>query len=380
MAFKDYLMIPGPTPVPERILAAMARQMIGHRGPVFKGIFKECEEGIKWAHETTGDIMFIAGSGTAGMEASVANMFSPGDKVIVANIGNFGSRFVKICKAYGLNVIDNKVERGKPADPGEIDKLLSENKDTKGLLFQQNETSTAIINDCEMIAKVANKHGVLTVVDAISGLLTAPLRTDAWGLDVVISGSQKAYMIPPGLAFVSVSQRAWKHYEASKCPKHYWDFGILKKEAVENGATYTTPPLTLFYALVESLKMLKAEGFENILKRHETNMKAVRAGVRAIGLNLFVENDACASRAVTAIIPPEGIDAEKVRSEIRAFGVEVAPGQSELKGKIFRIGHLGYIDKLDIVGVFAALEITLKRLGVKIELGKGVTAAMREFA
>lgn len=379
MAFKEYLMIPGPTPVPEKILAAMARQMIGHRGPVFKEIYKECEEGIKWAHQTSGDIMFIAGSGTAGMEASVANMFSPGDKVLVANIGNFGSRFVKICKAYGLDVSEYKVERGKPADPSEIDRLLSENKGIKGLLFQQNETSTAVINDCEAVAKVANKHNVLTIVDAISGLLTIPLKTDEWGLDVVISGSQKAFMIPPGLAFVSVSARAWKHYESSKCPKHYWDFGILKKEAKESGATYTTPPETLFFALIEALRMLKVEGLENIFKRHETNMKAMRAGVKAIGLKLLAD-DACASRAVTAIVPPEGIDAEKVRSEIRNFGVEVAPGQSELKGKIFRIGHLGYIDKLDIVAVFAALELTLKGLGAKIELGRGVAAAMKEFA
>lgn len=381
MAFKEYLMIPGPTPVPEKILAAMARQMIGHRGPVFKQIYKDCEEGIKWAHQTANDIMFITGSGTAGMEASVANMFSAGDKVLVANIGNFGSRFVKICKAYGLDVKDYKLERGKPADPAEIDRVLSSEKGFKGLLFQQNETSTAVINDSQAIAKVAQKHGVLTIVDAISGLLTVPLETDNWGLDIVISGSQKAYMIPPGLAFVSVSERAWKQYETSKCPKHYWDFGILRKEAKENGATYTTPPLTLFFALAEGLKMLKAEGFENILKRHETNMKAVRAGVRATsGLKLFVLDDKIASRAVTAIMPPEGMDGEKVRSEIRKFGVEVAPGQGELKGKIFRIGHLGYIDKLDIVGVFAALELTLKSLGAKVELGAGVTAAMKEFA
>lgn len=380
MAFKDYLMIPGPTPVPEKVLAAMARQMIGHRGPVFKAIFKECAEGIKWAHQTASDVLFVTGSGTAGMEASVANMFSAGDKVVVANTGNFGARFVKICKAYGLNVIDYKVERGKPADPARIDGLLTENKDAKGLLFQQNETSTAILNDCEAIAKVAKKHDVLTIVDAISGLLTAPLKSDEWGLDVVISGSQKAFMIPPGLAFVSVSEKAWKQHESSKCPKHYWDFGILRKEATENSATYTTPPLTLFFALVEGLKMLKAEGFDNILKRHELNMKAVRSGVRALGLKLFVDDDSCASHAVTAIMPPEGIDGEKVRSEIRKLGVEVAPGQGELKGKIFRIGHLGYIDKLDIIGVFAALELTLKGLGAKIELGKGVAAAMKEFA
>ncbi len=377
MAFKEYLMIPGPTPVPGDVLSAMSKQMVGHRGPVFAKIYKEAEEGIKWAHQTSNDLLFVTGSGTAGMEASVANMFSAGDKVLVANIGNFGDRFVKICKAYSLDVIDLKFERGKAADPAKVDKALSENKGVKGLLFQQNETSTAVLNDIESIAKVAGKHDVLTIVDAISGLLTAPLETDKWGLDVVISGSQKAFMVPPGLAFVSVSSKAWKYCESSKLPKHYWDFGTLKNYSGK-GQTYTTPPETLFFALVESFKILKKEGLQNIFKRHEVNMKAMRAGVRALGRGLLAE-DSCASRAVTAIIPPDGIDGEQVRSEIRKYGVEVAPGQGDLKGKIFRIGHLGYIDKLDIVAVFGALEMTLKDLGAKIEPGRGVAAVLKEL-
>jgi aspartate aminotransferase-like enzyme len=377
MAFKEYLMIPGPTPVPGNVLTAMGKQMVGHRGPVFAKIYKEVEEGIKWAHQTSNDLVFVTGSGTAGMEASVANMFSPGEKVLVVNVGNFGDRFVKICKAYGLDVIDLKFERGKAADPVKVDKALSENQDVKGLLVQQNETSTAVLNNIEAIAKVAKKHGVLIIVDAISGLLTAPLETDKWGLDVVLSGSQKAFMVPPGLAFVSISQNAWKHYENAKLPRHYWDFGTLKKYS-EKGQTYTTPPETLFFALVESIKMLKAEGLEAILKRHEQNTKAMRAGVRALGLGLLAD-DKAASRAVTAIIPPKGVDGEKVRSEIRKYGVEVAPGQGDLKGKIFRIGHLGYIDKLDIVSVFGSLEMTLKDLGAKIELGKGVAAVLKEY-
>ncbi len=380
MAFKEYLMIPGPTPLPEEIMAAMARQMVGHRGPVFSKIFKEVEEGVKWAHQTKNDVLFVTGSGTAGMEASIANMLSQGDKVIVANIGNFGDRFVKICKAYSLNVVDLKFERGKPADPKEVDKALSENKDTKALLFQQNETSTATINDVEALAKVAQKHNVLTIVDAISGLLTIPLPSDEWDLDVVISGSQKAFMVPPGLAMVSVSPRAWKAYESSKLPKHYFDFGALKKFA-EKGQTYTTPPETLFFAMEAGLKILRKEGFENILARHEKNMRAVRAATRACGMKLFVEDEKYASRAVTAIFPPSGIDAEKIRSEMRArFGVELAPGQGDLKGKLFRIGHLGYVDKLDIIAAFSGIELLLKEFGSKVELGKGVTAAIKELS
>ena len=370
-------MIPGPTPVPGDVLSAMGKQMIGHRGPVFAKMYKEIEESLKWAHQTTNDVLYVTGSGTAGMEASVANMFSGGDKVVVANIGNFGDRFVKICKAYGLDVVDQRFERGKAADPKVIDKVLSENKDAKGLLMQHNETSTAVLNDVEALMKVAKKHDVLTIVDAISGLLTAPLYADKWGIDVLISGSQKAFMVPPGLAFVSLSPKAWEYREKSNLPKHYWDFTILKKHG-EKGQTYTTPPETLFFALTESFKKIKEEGLEGIFARHEQNTRAMRAGVRALGLGLLAE-DSCASRAVTAIIPPEGIDGEKVRSEIRKYGVEVAPGQGDLKGKIFRIGHLGYIDRLDIVAVFGALEMTLKDLGAKIELGKGVAAALKEL-
>jgi len=377
MAFKQYLMIPGPTPVPGEVLSAMGKQMIGHRGPGFAKIYKEVEEGVKWAHQTSNDLFFVTGSGTAAMEASVANMFSPGDKVLVANTGNFGDRFVKICKAYGLDVIDLKFERGKAADAKEVDKALSENKGVKGLLCQHNETSTAVLNDVEALAKVAKKHDVLIIVDAISGLLTAPLETDKWGLDVVLSGSQKAFMVPPGLACVSISKKAWEYHKESKLPKHYWDFSILKKFS-EKGQTYSTPPETIFFAMAESIKMLKADGIEVILERHEKNMRAMRAGARAIGLGLLAD-DSCASRAVTAMIPPAGIDGEKVRSEIRQFGVEVAPGQGDLKGKLFRIGHLGYIDRLDIISVFGALEMTLKKLGAKMELGKGVSAALKEL-
>ena len=380
MAFKEYLMIPGPTPLPEKVMASMAKQMVGHRGPNFAKIYKEVEEGVKWAHQTKNDVLFVTGSGTAGMEASVVNMLSPGDKVVIVNIGNFGDRFVKICKAYGLNVVDLKIERGKSADPNEVDKALSENKDAKALLVQQNETSTAVINDIEAIAKVAKKHDILIIVDAISGLLTIPLKTDDWGLDVVISGSQKAFMVPPGLAMVSLSKKAWKAYESSKLPKHYFDFGTLKKFS-EKGQTYTTPPETIFFAMQAGIAILKQEGFENILARHEKNMRAVRAAAVGCGMTLFVKDEKAASRAVTAIFPPEGIDAEKIRSEMRSrFGVELAPGQGEFKGKLFRIGHLGYVDKLDIIAAFSGIELLLKEFGSKVELGKGVTAAIKELA
>lgn len=373
---KYNLMIPGPTPVPTRILAAMNHDMIGHRGPLFSAVMKEVMEDLKWAYETKNDIFVYPCSGTGGMETAVVNTLSPGDKVIVLNIGNFGSRFAKICKAYGADVNDVKFERGKAADPAVLEAELKKGP-VKAVLFQQNETSTGVLNNVETLAKVVreNQGEALIIVDAVSGMMAAPLKTDEWELDVVVSGSQKAFMVPPGIAAVSISARAWKAYEVSKCPKHYWDWALMKEEAPK-GHTYTTPPESLIFGMREGLRMLKEEGRENVFARHKFNRDLCRAAARGLGLKLLAD-DAHASPAVTAIFPPEGIDGEEVRKLMRDdFNVEVAPGQSELKGKIFRIGHLGYVDSLDIIGAFAALEVLFKRLGAKINFGAGVLAAM----
>ncbi|MFA6170403.1 MAG: alanine--glyoxylate aminotransferase family protein [Candidatus Margulisiibacteriota bacterium] len=373
---KYYLMIPGPTPIPTRVLAAMNHEMIGHRGPLFSKVMREVMDGLRWAYQTKNEIFVYPSSGTGGMEVAVVNMLSPGDKVIICNIGAFGARFVKIAKAYGVDVIDLKFERGKPADPAVLAAELKKSP-VKAVFFQQNETSTGVVNDVEKLAKTvrAVQPEALVIVDAVSGLLAAPLKTDEWDLDVVVSGSQKAFMVPPGIAAVSVSARAWKAYETSKCPKHYWDLGLMKAEAPK-GHTYTTPPESLIFGMRESLKMLQEEGLENILARHKFNRDLLRTAAKALGLKLLAD-DSCASPAVTAICPPDGIDGEKVRELMREdFGVEVAPGQGELKGKIFRIGHLGYVDSLDLIGALAALEVLFKRLGAKINFGAGVKAAM----
>ena len=373
---KYNLMIPGPTPIPTRILAAMNHDMIGHRGPLFSAVMKEVMEGLKWVYETKNDIFVYPCSGTGGMETAVVNTLSPGDKVIVLNIGNFGARFVKICKAFGLEVNDVKFERGKPADPKVLENELKKGP-VKAVLFQQNETSTGVLNDVETLAKRVRQHQgeAIIIVDAISGLMAAPLKTDEWDLDVVIAGSQKAFMVPPGLAAVSISARAWKAYEQSKCPKHYWDFGLMRQEAPK-GHTYTTPAESLIFGLAEGLKMLKEEGRDNVFNRHKHNRDLVRTACKALGLKLLAD-DACASPAVTAIFPPEGIDGEEVRSLMRdEFNIEVAPGQSELKGKIFRIGHFGYVEALDIIGAIAALEVLFKRMKAKVEFGAGIKAAL----
>ncbi len=376
MAFKEYLMIPGPTPVPTNVLAASSKQMINHRGPSFSKMFKEIVDGVKWATQTQNDLFVLSSSGTGGLESAVVNFLSPGDKVVILNIGAFGVRFTKIAKAYGAVVEDIKSERGKAADYAKLEEVLSadKNKEIKAVFCQQNETSTGVINDVEKIAKIVKKHGALIIVDAVSGLLTAPLKTDEWGLDVVVSGSQKAFMVPPGLAFVAVSKKAWEAYEVAKMPKFYFDLKAAKKFA-EIGETPWTPALSVLYGMQESIRMLKEEGLDNIFARHEKMSKAARAGLKALGLKLLA-GDECASKAVTAVFPPEGVEADPLRKIIREkFGVVLAGGQEELKGKVFRIGHLGYVDQLELLAAIAALEIGLKQLGFDVKSGAGVAAA-----
>jgi aspartate aminotransferase-like enzyme len=378
---KQYLMIPGPTPIPTRILAAMNHEMIGHRGPVFSKILGEVIEGLKWAYQTKNDVMVFPSSGTGGMETAIVNTLSAGDNALFVNIGNFGERWIKIAKAYGVNALDLKVERGKDCDPTVLKAEMAKDtkKEIKAVFMQQNETSTGVVNDVKALAAVVHQShpNALVEVDAVSGLLAKELKTDEWGLDVVVSGSQKAFMVPPGIAAVSMSAKAWQAYEKSNLPKHYWDIKNQKKFA-DKGQTYTTPPESLVFGMHEAIKMIREEGIENIFKRHETNRDIVRQAMKAIGCKLLAA-DSCASPAVTAIFPPAGIDGEKVRSEIRRFGFELAPGQSDLKGKIFRIGHLGYVDYMELVATVGALELLFNELGAKVEIGTGVKAALEQI-
>lgn len=375
MALKQYLLIPGPTPVPPEVLSALSHPMINHRSADFKSVLSEVTDGLKWAYQTKNDVLILTASGTGAMESTIVNTLSPGDKILILNIGAFGSRFVKIAKAYGLNVDEIKIERGKAADPKLVEQKLKEDKkkEIKAVIFQQNETSTGVINDVKKIAEAISAHGALSIVDAVSGLLTADLKVDEWGLDVVASGSQKAFMVPPGLSFVSMSEKAWKAYESAKLPKFYFDLGAAKKFA-QTGETPWTPCLTIAFGMQVSIRMLRSEGLENIFKRHETMSKAVRSGVKALGFGLLAD-DSCASKAVTAIVPPAGVDAEALRKACREkFGVVLAGGQEDLKGKIFRLGHLGYIDKMDILTAFSAIEMVVSSMGINIKSGSSVAA------
>jgi aspartate aminotransferase-like enzyme len=382
MEDKNMLMIPGPTPVPEKVLLAMAKHPIGHRSGDFSKVIAELTENLKWLHQTQNDVLMLNVSGTGAMEAGIINFLNPGDRVLVGNNGKFGDRWAKMSKAYGLAVEEIKAEWGKPLDSEAFrEKLESDTqKQIKAVIITHSETSTGVLNDLETINKHVKNHGEsLIIVDAVTSLGATNVPIDAWGLDVVGSGSQKGYMIPPGLGFVSVSPKAWKAYENAKIPRFYLDLKKYKKATDENSSPFT-PPVNLMYGLQASLKMMKTEGLESIFARHKRLTQATREAVKAMGLPLFASDEA-ASNAITAVAPL-GVEAEKIRSVMKKrYDIALAGGQDHLSGKIFRMGHLGFVSDRDILAAIAALEATLVELGYDgLTPGAGVAAAARVFA
>jgi len=380
MPKKHLLMTPGPTPVPEKALLAQARGMIHHRGPEYGEIITSVVENLKYVFQTERDVFIFTSSGTGAMESAVVNLFSPGDKVIVASTGNFGDRWANIASAYGLNVVKLEFEWGTRADIDIIKKAIEENPDARGVLCTHSETSTGAVNDVKAIAELTQDRDMVVVVDAVSGLGACELRTDAWGLDVVVSGSQKALMAPPGLAFATVSEKAWKFVEQSRLPKFYFDYRkyqtSIRKDPPQSPFT---PAISTMLALGETLRMIREEGLENIWRRHIIFGRAVRAAIKAIGLKLFSPDDD-SSAAVTAVWSPEGIDPKQITTMMRVeYGITIAGGQGKVKGKIFRIGHCGHFQRSDIIATIDALESVLARLGVKFEKGSGVLAAKNVF-
>jgi len=374
---KNYLLTPGPTPLPPEICEAMARPIIHHRTPQFQEILKEVSVGLKYVYQTTNDVFIISSSGTGAMEAAVTNLFSSGETVLVVQGGKFGERWTEIAKAYGINTEIINVEWGKAVNPEEIAKRLKADPGIKAVFTTLCETSTGVDNDIEKIAKVVRETSAVLVVDAISGLGAVDLKTDAWGVDVVVSGSQKGLMLPPGLGFISVSSRAWKLVEASKSPRYYLDLRKAKK-AIDKNDTPFTSSITLIIALNESLKIIRSDGLENIFARHKKMADAVRASAKALGLELFAPT--AASNAVTAVKVPAGIDGEKLVKTMRdTYGVTIAGGQDELKGKVFRIAHMGFIGEFDIITGLSCLEKVLAQMGYKFTLGVGVKAAEEVF-
>jgi aspartate aminotransferase-like enzyme len=378
---KQLLLIPGPTPVPQAVLRACAKPMINHRGPEYAKMMAENDAGLREVFQTQNDVLTLTCSGTGGMEAAIVNTLSPGDKVLALVIGEFGKRFVKIAKAYGADVEAMEFPAGEAADPQKVQERLAadKNKEIKAVLMQHNETSTGVYNDLKSLAAVIHKHGALIVVDAVSGLVALDCQTDNWGLDVVIAASQKAFMLPPGLAFVAMNGRAWEAYAKAKMPRFYFDLGEAKKFA-EKGQNPFTPGLSMVYGLQEGLRLIKKEGLQGVFARHQRLADATRAGAKALGLELFA-NPSHASNCITAVKSPEGMHPDKIRKfMLENYGLVLAGGQGAMKETIFRIGHLGYVSDTDILGCMAALGAGLKELGMKVDPGAGVVAAIASFS
>ncbi|WP_017305944.1 pyridoxal-phosphate-dependent aminotransferase family protein [Spirulina subsalsa] len=382
MKDKNMLMIPGPTPVPAQVLQAMAKHPIGHRSGDYSKIQEEVSANLKWLHQTAQDVQMLTVSGTGAMEAGMINFLSRGDRVLVGCNGKFGERWGEVAEAYGLNVERISAEWGKPLDPAAFEEKLAADteKQIKAVILTHSETSTAVLNDLESINKAVKEHGeALIMVDAVTSMGAISVPIDEWGLDVVASGSQKGFMVPPGLGFVAVSEKAWKAYETANLPRYYLDLGKYRKATAKHTTPFT-PPVNLVFGLQVALQMMREEGLEGIFARHQRLTQGTRAAVKALGLSPFAPDD-CASPAVTAVLPT-GVEAEAIRSTLRnKFDIAMAGGQDHLKGKIFRIGHLGFVCERDILAAIAALEATLQQLGYEgATPGAGVAAAAAVFA
>jgi len=369
---KQYLLSPGPTPVPNEVALAMSETMIHHRTPQFNQVFDEAREGLKKLFGTKNDVLVLACSGTGAMEASVANLFSLGDKVLVINGGKFGERWLNISNAYGLTPIEMKVEWGQAVKVADVEKQLKTNPDIRGVMIQASETSTTVLHPVKEIAKLT-KGGPLFLVDGVTAVGVVPLPLDEWGIDVLVTGSQKALMLPPGLGFIALSERAWEKSKSAKLPRFYFDLNLERKNQ-QKGSGAFTPAVSLIFGLRASLRMIEREGLVNVYARHGRLCRATRAAASALGLKLLAPKDP--SPAATGIYLPDGIDADAVLEYLRdKMNVTLAEGQDQLKGKAIRIAHIGYMGAFDVITAIAALEMALRKFGAEIPFGSGVVAA-----
>jgi len=360
----ENLRIPGPTPLPEEVLQALSKQMVNHRGPEFVQMLNDVTDKLKKVFQTTGDVFLLTGSGTGGLEAAVVNTLSPGDKVLSVAVGVFGERFAAIAEQFGAEVIPLRFEWGKAADVDAVRRALQADPGIKAVLVTHNETSTGVTNDLASISSVVKEFDKLLLVDAISSLGSINLPVDEWHCDVAVTGSQKGWMVPPGLAMVSVSPEAWQAHSKAKMPRFYWDFTQARKY-LERGQTPWTPAISMVFAFSVSLEMMLKEGMSNIAARHARVGKATRDGVKSLGLSLFAD-ESYASNTVTAVAASNGLDTKKLLKLLREeHKVVLAGGQQKLDGKIFRIGHLGWVTEDGIKTVISALKIVLPQAGFK---------------
>ena len=371
---KKYLITPGPVSVPEQVLLDMARPMIHHRTPEFEEIFKEARNGLKKVFKTEQEPLILASSGTGAMESAVINTLNQGDKVLVINGGQFGERWIKICQAYGINAESVTIEWGRSVNPADVKAFLDKNPDTKAVFVQGSETSSTVYHPVKELAAITkDMPETLLIVDGITSAGVHDTRFDEWGIDILITGSQKAFMLPPGLAFITLSQKAWNMVEKSTLPKFYFNLKTELKNQLKNTTAWTAG-VSLIIGLKTVLSMMEKEGIDNVFKRHSINAEATRAAVKALGLKLLAQD--IPSNAATGCFLPENIDGKAFVKYLRdKCGVSIAGGQDHLAGKILRISHLGYHDAFDTITAVSAIEMGLKKFGADIEFGKGVAAA-----
>jgi aspartate aminotransferase-like enzyme len=373
MSFQAQLRIPGPTPLPDRVVRAMSRPMIDHRGPEFAAILSDITAGGKRVFKTKNDLLLLTSSGTGGLESAVANLVSPGDEVVVALCGNFGERFAALATAYGAEVHRLECEWGRPVDPGDLKAFLQRHPKARVLLLTHNETSTGLTNPLRELARVGRDAERIVVVDGVSSISSIEIETDAWGVDVAVSGSQKGWMAPPGFALVSVSDQAWAQQAKARSPRFYFDWKESKTWA-EKGMTPFTPAIPVAFAMQEGLRMLEEEGLSNVYERHARLARATQAGLRALGFQLFAQ-EGFRSNTVTSAVPPQGLDVNALRKVIDTrYGVVIAGGQGKMAGKMVRVGHLGAVAEGDVVQVIWAIEQGLEELDVAPADGRGVAA------
>ena len=379
MQDKSFLMIPGPTPVPESVLLEMAKHPIGHRSKEFSAILKDVYRDLKWVFQTANDVFIFASSGTGAMEAALSNLVNVGDKVLCCIIGNFGARWANIAKSRGAEVIKLEVELGEVITPELLKSKMEEYDDIKIVTMTHSETSTGAKNDIKALCKIVKETDAISVVDGVTSVGAMPVKMDEWGIDVLVSGSQKGFMIPPGLAFLAASEKAFKMHEKCEYPSFYFDWTAHKKN-LQDDTTPWTPAVNLIFALHKALEIMKQEGLENIYERHKKIALTLRKAIRALGLKLFVEDDDKASYAITSVLPPENISVPDIRASFKNdFDIVVANGQKSLKDKIFRMGTLGFVSQRDLLTAVSSLEAVLTKLGYKYEKGIGVKTVLEEL-
>ncbi|MFN8006844.1 MAG: alanine--glyoxylate aminotransferase family protein [Terriglobia bacterium] len=376
--FKERLFTPGPTQLLPAVQTAMSQPILHHRTEGFRAIFKEVLDGLKYIYNTQNDVICFTASGTGAMEGAVVNLLSPGDKAIVVSAGKFGERWTGLCKAFGIDAQVISIPYGQAVAPEQVALALKQNPQARAVFVQYSESSTGARHDIQALGKIVHDApNTVLVVDAITGLGVMEMPVDEWHLDVVVGGSQKALMLPPGLAFASVSQKAWAQIESTKSKKYYFDFAKERKNNLKGESSYT-PAITLIVAAKEAIQYIRSIGRDHLIQNAGLLAAATRAAAKALGLKLFAESSP--SDALTAICSPQGLDSGVLIKEFKKnFGATVANGQGEMKGQLFRVAHLGYYDFIDTVAVIACLEIILKKLGVPVELGRGVQAAQEVY-